>query len=308
MCTDKPLVSVIVPTFNRAHLICDTINSVLEQTYTHFEILVVDDGSTDDTEHVVRRFQDSRVTYFKEMHSGLPAPPRNVGIQNAKGKYIAFLDSDDLWLPDKLMMQTAFLEQNPDVGLLYTQCVGFFEARTDVTDPIPEGHLAKSGWIYSHLILSDNYIPCLTVMIRRKILKQTGIFNESDTLRAVEDFDLWLRIARLYPVGFLPVVLARYRSHAQGISSATIKLLENRLHLLNGHERAGYVEQKKLKSVRFVIYLRLALAYQKLVNLKKSLNNLGLAFVHCPSFLLLVKTLWPFVNLRLKKIRSLLQK
>lgn len=305
MCSQTPVVSVIIPTYNRAHLIGETLQSVLNQTYSHFEILVIDDGSTDQTEMVVRALQDERIFYFKQSNAGLPAGPRNVGIQNARGKYLAFLDSDDLWMPNKLACQVDYLETHSNVGLLYTQCIGFANQSQEIGGPFPEIDLAKSGWIFDDLILSDNYIPCLTVMIRGDILHQTGFFNESLRLRAVEDFDLWLRISRVTQMGFLPQVLARYRVHAQGISQAEITLLENRLYLLDLYETAEYVKRKALKRVRFQIYLRLILAQRRVSHTwKESIEYLQLALTHCPSISVLIQIFWPILTRRFRNLTA----
>jgi glycosyltransferase involved in cell wall biosynthesis len=305
MCSKTPLVSVIVPTFNRAHLIGETLLSVINQTYSHFEILVVDDGSTDDTEKLVRGFQDTRILYLKQPNSGLPASPRNLGIQHAKGKYLAFLDSDDLWLPEKLAFQVDYLEKHPNVGLLYTQCIGFIDKDQDIGQPFPEIGIAKSGWIYNDLILSDNYIPCLTVMIRGDILNQTGNFNESTRLRAVEDFDLWLRISRLTQAGYIPTALAKYRMHTQGISRVEATLLENRLYLLNYHEMSGYIDRKRLKRIRFQIYLRLLLTRKHTSSSGRMLIcYLGSALVNCPSMPVLFKIFVPILARRLRNFQA----
>lgn len=112
------LVSVIIPTYNRSDLIKETINSVLNQTHKNFELIIVDDGSTDNTKTVIESFKDNRIKYILQKHIGLPATGRNNGINIAKGDYIALLDSDDQWLPKKSEKQSEFMEKNPDILLI----------------------------------------------------------------------------------------------------------------------------------------------------------------------------------------------
>ena len=117
----KPIVSVVIPTFNRAHLIMRALQSVLTQTFTAWETIVVDDGSTDDTETVVLSLGDSRIRYCRQPENRGPAAARNRGMREAKGEFIAFLDSDDEWFPDKLELQVARFRELPEtVGLIYT--------------------------------------------------------------------------------------------------------------------------------------------------------------------------------------------
>lgn len=116
----KQLISIVIPTYNRSAFIRDTIQSVLEQTVNHFEIIVADDGSTDNTESIVKSFSDSRIQYYWFKNRGYPAHPRNRGIKLSKGEYIAFLDSDDLWLPNHLELCIKALEREKDAGGVFT--------------------------------------------------------------------------------------------------------------------------------------------------------------------------------------------
>lgn len=181
-----PKISVIIPTFNRAHLIAKAIESVLNQTITDFELIVVDDGSTDNTEEVVHSFTDPRLRYLKQLNGG-PSVARNAGIQAATGEFIAFLDSDDLFLPEKLSVQMAKVVDNPAVGLVY----GLYLSNTE-----REGSLKVAGVCYPQLELRDLLLgPAFqwsTVLIRRALLEQAGGFDE--TLGG-EDWELTLRLA-----------------------------------------------------------------------------------------------------------------
>ena len=112
-------VSVVVPTYNRAHLIGETIQSVIDQTYSNWELIIVDDGSEDDTKNIIDKFADKRIHYFAIDHCGIFGKVRNVGMQRANGDLIAFLDSDDLWKPNKLSFQLSLLKQDPDAGFIF---------------------------------------------------------------------------------------------------------------------------------------------------------------------------------------------
>jgi len=220
-----PKVSVVIPTFNRRDLIGETIGSVLGQTFGNLEILVIDDGSTDDTKRIVDSIGDPRIRYFYQDHSGKPAVPRNKGIKNARGEYIAFLDSDDLWLPDKLERQVGFLDKDPEIGLIYGQHLPFGNCIQKATPlPIPSSSTAKSGIIFKSLFLSWNFIPCLEAVVRHKIIEEVGGFDEEPALKAVEDFDLWLRIARIFRIQFIPEVMSKYRFHKDQIGSGQIEV------------------------------------------------------------------------------------
>lgn len=210
-----PKVSVIIPTFNRADYLPAAINSVLCQTYTDFEIIVADDGSTDGTERVIGEQFGDRLVYLSKPNAG-PASARNLGISAARGEYIAFLDSDDLWLPEKLAVQTKFMDEHPDTGLSFTWALTFGES-------VAGGHhdldlLAFRGEPSLRLLLTHNFIPNLTVMVRRQCLAGTGNFDESRELIGREDYELWLRIAMQYRIACIPTVLARYRMNENTLS------------------------------------------------------------------------------------------
>ena len=209
-----PKVSIIIPTYNRAGLLPQALESVFAQTYQNFEVIVSDDGSTDNTEAVIQQFGD-RVTYLKNNHSGLPSVARNTALNQANGKYIAFLDSDDLWLPDKLKIQVDVLENNPRVGLV---CSNAFlidadgEEQSDQLFQIPGK--GGSGSVFLDL-LRDNYIITSSVMVRREIIQKIGKFSEAIELRAIEDYALWLRIALEWEVKYFEAPLVVYRDSPQ---------------------------------------------------------------------------------------------
>ena len=218
----KSFVSVIVPTYNRADLISETIESILNQTYKNFELIIVDDGSTDNTEEVIRKFKDSRIKYIKTDNWGGPARPRNTGIKKAKGEYIAFCDDDDIWLPKKLEKQIRVFQISNETAMLYTR-FKTIEGGVISNKIFPENGKYNSGNIFKSIYLR-NLIACSSVMVKRSVLDQVGLFNTDPNLIAVEDADLWLRIALKHIIKCtddLPLLL--YRIQSQSISQGFIQ-------------------------------------------------------------------------------------
>jgi len=201
------VVSVIIPTYNRANLLVGAIRSVLAQSYRDFEIIVSDDGSTDDTKEAIAKFGD-KVKYIYNENSGLPSVARNAGLNIANGKYIAFLDSDDLWLPDKLNTQSVIMENNPSVGMVCSNAIIY--GNDSLEKRYLEPGQGKSGDVFSNL-LKNNFIITSTCLIRKDILEQLGRFTESRLLRGIEDYDLWLRVARTWNVIYIDEPLVYYR-------------------------------------------------------------------------------------------------
>jgi glycosyltransferase involved in cell wall biosynthesis len=207
------LVSVIIPTYNRSADVTEAVRSVLGQTYPEVEVLVVDDGSTDDTETALRPFAE-RVRYFKQERSG-PAAARNRAMLQARGKYLAFLDADDLWLPDKLKRQVALLDARPEVVLSYTDYTrGFRDAAARGSQL---RHYALKGSLRPFQdLFRENFIHTSTAMVRRDVLASTGVFDTD--LSGSEDLDFWLRLARLGPFAYLDEVLTLVRRQGDNLS------------------------------------------------------------------------------------------
>ena len=189
------LVSVVIPTYNRAQLLCRAIRSVLRQTYTHLECIVVDDGSTDDTAQIVRQFADDRLLYLRHETNRGGSAARNTGIQNASGNYLAFLDSDDEWLPAKLEKQLQSLQScSEHVGAVHCQFYAVFDATGDrikVKKP-----LNFRGDVYQRLLQGENQSSTSLFLVRRECFKTCGLFDEE--LTSFQDYDMWLRIAQRY--------------------------------------------------------------------------------------------------------------
>lgn len=199
-------VSVIIPTHNRWPSLRKTLDSVVLQTEADFEVILVDDGSTDATAQEVRNHYPT-VKLIKKIHEG-PSSARNAGIKYSSGEWIAFLDSDDFWLPGKLKAQLDYFKSNPGLKIAQTEEIWI---RNGVRVNPMKKHQKFSGWIYEKCLPLCIISPS-AVMIHREIFNEVGLFDEN--LLACEDYDLWLRIANRYEVGLIPIpYLKKFGGH-----------------------------------------------------------------------------------------------
>lgn len=213
-----PTVSVIIPSYNCEAYIAETINSILNQTYKDFELIVVDDGSTDRTLDIVTSFGPS-VRLINQANGGV-CKARNHGLGEAKGKFVCLMDHDDFWFPDKLERQIQTFQEHPEAGVVYSQEILWHPRVSDGAYPDPASYdlteyaddidINLSGWIYHQLLLE----PCMltsAAMFRAEVFAQCGTFDES--LPFSEDWDLWLRLSRQYPFICLRRPTTLYRQH-----------------------------------------------------------------------------------------------
>ena len=192
-----PWVSIIIPTYNRRDFLREAIRSVLEQSFRDFELIVVDDGSDDGTREMIQREFPGLLTYLYQENQGV-SRARNRGLKLAQGEFVAFLDSDDLWLPRKLERQMAFMQSQPKAQICYTDEIWI---RRGVRVNPKKKHAKYSGWIYPRCLPLCIISPSSALM-RRGLLEEVGGFDEE--LPVCEDYDLWLRISARHPVHFLP--------------------------------------------------------------------------------------------------------
>ena len=209
---NKPTVSVIIPTYNNAAYLAEAIESVIAQTFRDIEIIVINDGSTDQTDQVMSAYLN-RVVYIRQTNLG-PSAARNRGITQAQGKYLAFLDADDIFLPNKIDLQISFLEAHPEIDLVYSDGVRFKINRgRKTTLPLSTtGDLfiirsAPDQYVF-HLMI-HNIFPIDTVLIKRECVVKVNGFDE--TLTAFEDWDFWFRIAEQFRITFVDGEVVNYR-------------------------------------------------------------------------------------------------
>lgn len=216
------LVSVIIPTYKRPFKILGrALNSVLKQSYTNLEIIIVDDSPNSDlnrneVENEIKKINDSRVRYIQHEFNQGACKARNTGIQHSNGNYIAFLDDDDEWLPNKLELQLQKFE-DPEVGLVYCDAYFIFiKNDSEIKQYIRRNSI--SGWVYDKLFVK-NYIGSTSfVILKREALDLCGMFDIS--LRSAQDLELWLRISKKYKVDFVDIPLAKcYRHDGERIST-----------------------------------------------------------------------------------------
>src|SRR5690349_6589968 len=202
-------ISVIIPVYNCERFIAEAVRSVQEQTYPVHEIIVVDDGSTDNTRAALAGHWPA-IQYIGCEHRGVAAA-RNTGISRSSGEFIAFLDADDVWLPEKLAMQVDYFRAHPECGLVYTD-MKLFDGTGILQESVKQWlHMdPPSGWIFPQLF-AETLFAADAVMFRKKCLDRVGNFDES--LRCGEDYHLWLRFARHFRIGYLDKPLMMYRQH-----------------------------------------------------------------------------------------------
>ncbi|MDI3476345.1 MAG: hypothetical protein PWQ79_2097 [Thermococcaceae archaeon] len=226
----RPAVSVIIPTHNRANLLERAIRSVLAQTFEDFELLVVDDASTDNTPEVVESIEDGRLRYIRlKENSGAPVA-RNTGIKKSRGKFIAFLDDDDEWLPLRLEVQIKkFEELDRSFGVVYG---GFYYVSQEGGKILGKNIPKFRGDVYLHL-LRENFVGSPTLLIRRECFKKAGLFDPF--LTSSQDWDMWLRIAKYYKFDYVKEIVAKYYVHGRQISFNLNKYIPGRERFIKKH-------------------------------------------------------------------------
>jgi glycosyltransferase involved in cell wall biosynthesis len=249
------LVSVIIPTYNRAKVIGDAIVSAINQTYNYTEIIVIDDGSIDGTSACVAQF-GNKVKYIFKTNGGVSSA-RNLGIKNSSGELIAFLDSDDEWLPNKLKKQVNFLDINADFGMVLCDYYSVNSLRKELGRSFRRNYLPNDGNILSDVVLWPSLVPS-SVLVKRNVLEDVGYFDES--LKTAEDLDLHLRVASKYKIGLISDPLFNYmRGHEDGLSLLSMTY-DDHVFVLEKYTDAYCAEigSKLIKEALFKTYIAAA--------------------------------------------------
>lgn len=255
-----PTVSVVIPTYNRRALLLEALASVFAQTYPDYEIIVVDNESTDGSREALTPFLD-RIRYFPQAPS--VAIARNRGIREAKAPYVGFLDSDDLWEPDFLAITVRHLKENPKMGMICT-----------ASQDIPEG--SRRRRIRKRVLVGDLFpllfrqtlVNASAVVVRRECFEKVGYFDEK--LATAEDYDMWLRLSSAFPIMFLNTPLVRRRKHPGNASRNRVLLRECALQVLESHYDSDRVSRSVYDRLRSELYISLGRAHSKLGDPEKA--------------------------------------
>lgn len=240
------MISVIIPTHNRAAVLGRAVSSVLAQSFKETEVIIVDDGSTDETRRIARSFKDGRVTCYHQKNKGVSAA-RNLGVRKASGQYIAFLDSDDYWLPEKLEHQLRFTREG---GFSISQTEELWVRNGKRVNPMNK-HQKPSGWIFEKSLELCLVSPSC-VLMEMNLFDQGYFFNEN--LMACEDYDLWLRISLEYPVALVPRALTvKTGGHPDQLSGKIIGLDLFRIYSLLELEKNPRLSPDKKEALQEVL-------------------------------------------------------
>lgn len=252
-------VTVIIPAYNAMTYLPETIQSVLQQTFTDFEVLIVDDGSSDKIIEWANNLIDKRIKLISQLNQGVSSA-RNTAINLAKGEYLAFLDADDLWQPTKLEKQVQFLDSNPNVGLVATWATltdERGEPLSEITIDFKQGNIRKQ-------LIEINLIPCGSIpMVRRSCFTTAGLFDPN--LRFGEDWEMWTKLAANYDFGLIKESLVFYRQHSKNSSNNYRELLPDFDRLI---EKMFDSVPKELQSLKAKTYgrMNLYIAWKSLEN------------------------------------------
>lgn len=226
-----PLFTVVIPTYNQADYLKEAIDSVLAQTFTEFEVVVVNNHSTDNTREVIDSFDDPRITAIDFSNEGVIGAGRNVGIKAAKGDFVSFLDSDDTWYPEKLADVAQVIQQDPGIGLIcHDQAMvrdGVVEQHTNYGPP-----QNYHGHIYDYVLEASNGPSTSATTVARSVLQDVSGFSEDRAFITVEDYELWLRLAKVCRFHFIKSVLGTHKFHGESSSHNAERLLNGGLAVL----------------------------------------------------------------------------
>ena len=254
------LISVVVPVYNGAKYLAKTVESILAQDYKEFELLLINDGSSDSSKELIEALaeKNTKITAFTKENGGV-ANARNFGIEHAKGDYIAFCDQDDLWLPTKLSKQLA-LFSNLNVGLVYTGAIADYALYGKQSKPSFEQKYR--GQVFDKLI-QLNMFTCCTAMVRKSVLEEVGGFDDDLALMGVDDWHLWLKLALVCDFDFVPEHLAVHVFHGDNYSLNDEKMHEAEIVCLNKIEiiASAYKKSADWSLIKQQLHLRYAKSY-----------------------------------------------
>lgn len=278
----KPSISVIIPTYNSARFLPEAVESVLSQTFLPQDVIVVDDGSTDSTEDVLKPFR-RRIHYIRQENQG-PAVARNRGIAEAKGDFIAFLDADDVWLPEKLEKQVKVLTERPRIGLVHSHYDHLDMAGGRRLIPCSGDVQGFFGDCYLQFFRTCG-VQIATVLLRKECLMKVGGFDERIRRASCEDWDLWFRIARHFELAFIDSPLALYRVHPTNASKNHLTMLEAELYVIrkalaNDPGLQARIGRREVHARLFEIYFSIGYLYHDMSKSTEARSFLSAALRH----------------------------
>ena len=251
-----PLVSVVVPCYNHEKYVKETIESIINQTYKNIELIVIDDGSKDNSVSVIQELADKYgFTFIHRPNKGLSAT-LNEGIRLSKGKYFSAIASDDILMLEKIEKQVEFMESNPEYGMCYGKIV-YFEDSIENTYEYPNSN--KQGWVFDDLLNYGCFIPAPSYFMRKEVFESVGGFDKN---LWIEDWDMWLRISQKYQVGYIDEYLAYYRKHDTNISSQSLKMYQAEKQILEKYKDYENFD-KVIKNKKIVWFSLLSRKYKK---------------------------------------------
>jgi len=268
---NNPLVSVIIPAYNHEMYIEEALQSVINQTYKNIEFIVIDDGSTDRTAEIIEKFiknnQDENIQFIRKQNEGI-CKTMNRGLAMATGDYVAFLASDDKWIENKLEAQIDFMENNKNIGLVCSDA--YFTKFNQDTNLKWSNYKAGMDQYFKkgiqncnmHEVLLARPLLCaVTVMLRREIFNEVDYFDEQ---LPGEDTDMWLRVARQYPIGYINQPLVYYRMHGTNVSNNNLKLIRGFLAIMRKHFREEPLRNAPIKKTKILINLFVNIAVTRI--------------------------------------------
>jgi glycosyltransferase involved in cell wall biosynthesis len=280
MAERSPRVSVVIPAWNAARTLPETLDSVFAQTFTDLEVIVVDDGSTDRTPEVLAAYGD-RIRVLHKVNEGRPSTTRNLGLKAARGELLALLDADDRWHPEKVAKQVALFDHNPRLGLVYTAAT-IIDASGRTIKVNPCSAQAR-GQIHG-LLATRNIMVGSSAMVRARAVVEAGYYDES--LTSAENWDLWIRIARSWEVDFVPEPLTYYRVHGGNRSAAVDLRQRNIFRILAKHhdpnDRSKEGRRLRREAYFNVYYAVLGMSYFERLEMRQARAALARAFVLKP--------------------------
>jgi len=295
----SPKVSVIMPTYNGASFVCKSINSILRQSFKDFELIIVNDGSTDSTRSIIKKYRDKRVIYLENSkNSGTPAA-RNKGIRYARGEYIAFCDHDDIFYPNHLKIQSNFLDSHPKVGLVYADSLIRFCGNGGKSNT-----LLHSKDFDKQLLEIANFINPSEAMCRSECFVKAGLFDENPIIQkhSGEDWDLWLRIADHFPCVHIKKTLGEFTVHQNNrtihtdFTISTKYVIYKRMARLNNKQKVEYIRKYSIAITNNMLHAKnhqfahtICRKFYNITKTPQAIACLGLCYAYRGKFALALK-------------------